>query len=301
MPQGNDIAAHSKWTTAGASRWISRLFFWVVNAFPAARRLAYGALFDLVAAVIPKAASVTMMNYGFAELDDRASPLRLEPSEESERYSLQLYDRVAGAVGLRGLEVLDVSCGRGGGCAYMLHHLGAQQVTGLDSCRRSIDYCRHRHAEPGLTFVHGDAEAMPFVDESFDAVVNIESSFCYPDMDRFLSDVRRVLKPGSYFAFADLRHSGERPELLDAFKRSGLVLLEEADITQNVRRALTLDGARRARGLKRLVHPILRQMLGTYAGVQGSRIPTLLERGEMIYLRLLLRKPTRDRSSPSLP
>lgn len=287
MARGSRIPDQPGRLVRVASDWISRLFFWLVNTFPHVRKFAYGPLFGLIAAVTLKLSSVTMMNYGFADLDDSISLIELEPSEEPERYSLQLYHHVAGAVNLDGLDVLDVSCGRGGGAAYILRHLGAKHVTGLDFCKRSIDFCRHLHSDPGLTFVHGDAEALPFADEEFDAVVNIESSFCYSDLDKFLSEVRRVLNRGGYFAFADLRHTSEVNELLNRFKYSGLEILEKTDITQNVVRALERDSTRRANGIRRHIPSPLRQIFKTYAGVQGSRIPTLLEQRAMVYLRLL--------------
>lgn len=295
MQRENRIPAHTWRFVTAPSRWISRFFFWLVNSFPAVRRSAYGALFDLIAAVTPKLTSITMMNYGFADLDDRASPIELEPSEEPERYSLQLYDRVAGAANLRGLDVLDVSCGRGGGALYILRHLGARHVTGLDFCKKAIGFCRRTHRERGLTFIHGDAEALPFADERFDVVVNIESSFCYSDMNRFLAEVRRVLKPSGLFAFADLRHGKEVNDLLKAFKESGFEILEKADITRNVTRALELDGTRRARGVRRFIPPALRPIFSTYTGAPDTRIPKLLEQRELVYLRLLLQTPSQDR------
>ena len=232
-----------------------------------------------------------MINYGFASLDDRAKPIELAPSEEPERFALQLYDHVAGAVNLRGLDVLDMSCGRGGGTSYIYRHLGAGHVTGVDSCRRFIAYCRTEHDDSHLTFVHGSADRLPFGDEEFDAVVNVESSFCYADPDKVWSEVRRVLKRGGFFAFADLRHRFERPALLESFKTSGLRVIEEADITPNVRRALELDNERRAELIRRRVPAPLRSIFRTYAGVEGSRIPSLLNTGEMIYLCCLLQKP----------
>ncbi len=36
------------------------------------------------------------------------------------------------------------------------------------------EFCRQRHQLPGLNFVHGDAENLPFGGESFDAVINVD-------------------------------------------------------------------------------------------------------------------------------
>jgi ubiquinone/menaquinone biosynthesis C-methylase UbiE len=47
--------------------------------------------------------------------------------------------------------------------------------TGLDLNPAGIALCRKRHNLPSLDFVRGDAENLPFPDQSFDAVINIES------------------------------------------------------------------------------------------------------------------------------
>jgi SAM-dependent methyltransferase len=65
----------------------------------------------------------------------------------------------------------------------------------LDYNPDGIAYCRKRHTLPGLDFVHGDAEKLPFPDDSFDAVINVEASHAYPQLSRFLSEVARVLRP----------------------------------------------------------------------------------------------------------
>ena len=53
--------------------------------------------------------------------------------------------------------------------------------------------------------MHGNAESLPFADESFDAVINVEASHGYPDFPRFLAEVARVLRPGGHFLYADFR------------------------------------------------------------------------------------------------
>jgi fatty-acid O-methyltransferase len=47
--------------------------------------------------------------------------------------------------------------------------------TGLDLNPAGIALCRKRHNLPSLDIVRGDAENLPFPDQSFDAVINIES------------------------------------------------------------------------------------------------------------------------------
>ena len=151
--------------------------------------------------------------------------------------------------------------------------------------RTSITTCAH------ATFVHGRAEAMPFSNASFDVAVNVEASFCYTNMKTFVAEVSRVLRPGGFFAFADLRHKYEVQELRTFFAESAFKVVEEKNISENVIKALELDGSRRMNEVKRLIPKPLQKIFMTYAGAEGSRIPTLLGNGEIVYLRFLLKKP----------
>jgi SAM-dependent methyltransferase len=110
----------------------------------------------------------------------------LEASDEPYRFPIQLYHRTATQADLGGKRVLEVGCGHGGGASYLMRTLHPASYTGLDLNPVGIAFCRERHNVPGLDFVQGDAENLPFPDQSFDAVINIESSHCYPRFPRFL-------------------------------------------------------------------------------------------------------------------
>lgn len=58
-----------------------------------------------------------------------------------------------------------------------------------------------------IRLMEGRAERLPIRDASVDILLNVESSHLYADMDAFLREVFRVLKPGGYFCWADLRDS----------------------------------------------------------------------------------------------
>lgn len=68
-----------------------------------------------------------------------------------------------------------------------------------------IAFCRKRHDLPGLEFVRGDAEDLPFPDKSFDVVVNVEASHSYPHLPVFLGEVARALRPEGRFLYTDTR------------------------------------------------------------------------------------------------
>jgi SAM-dependent methyltransferase len=149
------------------------------------------------------AEDVVFLNFGYEE--DPPMALPLAASDEANRFCIQLYHRTATQVDLSGKRVLEVGCGHGGGASYLMRTLRPASYTGLDLNPAGIDFCRKRHNLAGLDFVRGDAENLPFDDQSFDAVINIESSHCYPHFSRFLAEVARVLRAGGHFLYADLR------------------------------------------------------------------------------------------------
>jgi SAM-dependent methyltransferase len=148
------------------------------------------------------------LNWGYEE--DPPMALPLNETDEPNRCSIQLYHSVASQVDLTGKRVLEVSCGHGGGASYVMRTLGPTSYTGLDLNAVGLDFCRKKHQLPGLDFVEGNAEKLPFPDQSFDAVINVEASHCYPRFPRFLEEVARVLRPGGHFLYADVRR---RPEI----------------------------------------------------------------------------------------
>ncbi len=145
------------------------------------------------------------LNTGYEE--DPPMALPLDASEERNRFCIQFYHRVAAQVDLRGKQVLEVGSGHGGGAVYLKRSLHPANYIGLDLNPDAIAFCRQTHRVDGLEFVHGDAENLPFPDESFDVVINIESSLHYSNFRRFLAEVVRVLRPGGHFLYTDFRPS----------------------------------------------------------------------------------------------
>ncbi|MDV3126110.1 methyltransferase domain-containing protein [Mycobacterium sp. 21AC1] len=179
---------------------------------------------------------VVFLNYGYEE--EPAMGVPLSASDEPNRYPIQLYHSTVNQVELEGKQVLEVGCGHGGGAAYLMQALRPASYTGMDLNPDGIDYCRKRHKVDGLDFRQGDAQDLPFADESFDAVVNIESSHLYPRFPQFLTEVARVLRPGGHFLYADARSSYDIPGWDEALAAAPLQMISERDINTEVRRGM---------------------------------------------------------------
>jgi len=106
----------------------------------------------------------------------------------------------AQAVVRPGDTVLDAACGTGD-LAIADKKAGAAKVTGLDFSEQML--ARARRKAP-LEWVQGDLLALPFADDSYDAatvgfgVRNVE------DLERALSELHRVLRPGGRLAILEI-------------------------------------------------------------------------------------------------
>jgi SAM-dependent methyltransferase len=102
-----------------------------------------------------------------------------------------------------GMRVLDVACGTGN-VAIPAARMGAV-VTGVDIATNLLEQARERAAANGMvvTFDEGDAEALPYADGAFDAVVTMFGAMFAPRPERVASELARVLKPGGLLAMAN--------------------------------------------------------------------------------------------------
>jgi ubiquinone/menaquinone biosynthesis C-methylase UbiE len=227
------------------------------------------------------AEDVVLLNYGYEE--DPPMGLPLAASDERNRYNIQLYHCTATQADLSGKQVLEVSCGHGGGASYLVRTLGPASYTGLDLNADAIAFCRKRHSLPGLDFVHGDAQSLPFADESFDAVINVEASHGYSNFPRFLAEVVRVLRPGGRFQYADFRSYLDFSQWEAAMADAPMRLLSERVINAEVLRGLDNLAPRYLDLVGQYLPPFLRPFGRLFVGAPGSLMYRELQRGRLSY------------------
>jgi ubiquinone/menaquinone biosynthesis C-methylase UbiE len=227
------------------------------------------------------AEDVLLLNYGYEE--DPPMGVPLATSDERNRYNIQLYHRTATQADLSGKQVLEVSCGHGGGASYVVRTLRPASYTGLDLNADAIAFCRKRHGLPGLDFVHGDAESLPFADESFDAVINVEAAHGYPNFPRFLAEVARVLRPGGRFLYADFRSYLDFSQWEAAMADAPMRLLSERVINAEVLRGLDNLAPRYQDLVGHHLPAFLRPFGRLFVGAPGSLMYRELQRGRLSY------------------
>jgi ubiquinone/menaquinone biosynthesis C-methylase UbiE len=234
--------------------------------------------------------TLTFMNYGYSGLDAADDHIGLSKTEEENRYAIQLYRHVAGAIDLREKDVAEIGSGRGGGAAYVSGNLNPKSMVGIDISKNAVQFCNQQYFNDRLSFIRGDAENIPLRDNGVDAVINVESSHCYGSMIRFLLEVRRVLRPGGFFLFADHRNHDQTPILRRQLQEAGFNTVSETDITANVVGALELDNDRKQSLINRTVPKFLRREAEEFAALKGTRAFESFKSRNSLYFSFLLQK-----------
>ena len=227
----------------------------------------------------------TFMNYGYTPLNGSSPKLDLEEKDENDRHFIQLYHHAASTVPIENKNVLEVGSGRGGGTSFVARYHSPAEMTGLDFSPTAISLSQKMHGDiPNLTFVHGDAEKLPFEDHNFDVVINVESSHCYGNMDAFVKEVSRVLKPGGYFSWVDLRGTDMIQALEVALSHPQLQLVRNEIITENVIQALDEIHERKIDLIREYIPKWIQPAFKDFAGVKNSKIYNAFKDGSAIYL-----------------
>ncbi len=110
---------------------------------------------------------------------------------------MPFYEEAFAAIGLEeGMRLLDAGCGAG--LAMQLAAKRGAIITGLDASDGLLEVARERL--PDADIRHGDLEALPFADGSFDAVTAFNSVQYAADPTAALREIRRVAVDGARIA-----------------------------------------------------------------------------------------------------
>ncbi len=116
-----------------------------------------------------------------------------------------------------GSNVLEVGCGPGLLWLSNRHRIPASwQITLTDFSPGMLQVARERLGEERFNYEVADAQALPFTDAHFDAVIANHMLYHVPDLPRALAEIRRVLKVGGRFYASTIGrgHMHELDELI---------------------------------------------------------------------------------------
>jgi ubiquinone/menaquinone biosynthesis C-methylase UbiE len=236
---------------------------------------------------VDKNAEILFMNFGFSDPDLH---LALDKENEPNRYSIQLYHHMAVEAGIKNKDIVEVGCGRGGGLSYITKTFQPATAIGVDLDKLAVAFSNRHYGLENLSFLQGNAERLSLEDNSCDIVLNVESSHRYRNMKAFLGEVKRILRPGGYFLLTDFRFDHDFEGMREDIQASGLTLLKERNINQEVLKALELDDPRKRQLVKKLTPKFLHKIALNFGGTIGSETYNRFESRKYIYFSYVLQK-----------
>lgn len=255
------------------------------------KRLNAKITYELLAKKIP-ATDWHFMNYGY--VPNATEPeLALVEDSTSQRYPLQMYHYLGAKAVLEGKQVLEVGSGRGGGAKHLATYYKPASYVGMDLAQSAVDLANKMHIAPNLKFVQGSAESIPLADASIDVVVNVESCHAYGSVPKFLSEVKRVLKPGGYLLMVDFRNQAnvENMETLIAqLQSTGMKIVEQENIAPNVVKSIEAEDVSKRARIEKLVPQKWQKLFSEFAGVVGSSFYNTLKDDSRKYYRFVVQK-----------
>lgn len=172
------------------------------------------------------------------------------PEWRMQSYGAALYWHLATTLGdgsvpadadlLRGKDVLEVGCGRGGGACYLAEVTGPRRYLAIDVEEDNVELCRSLSTRPeGLSFEVANAACLAeqFPDTSFDVVLCIQSIATFAHPEKFIRGASVVLRPGGRLILCDMFTRRALQDVLDSIQGSGLTCDAVSDISNAVNAA----------------------------------------------------------------
>jgi ubiquinone/menaquinone biosynthesis C-methylase UbiE len=133
-------------------------------------------------------------------------------------------DVLAELVPVAGRDIVELGCGAAKLARTLLERHPDSRVTGLEVDERQ--HAKNLAApQPGLDFVAGGAQSIPFPDQSFDVALMLKSlhHVPLPLLAQALDEVARVLRPRGYLYVSEPVYGGPLNEVIRLFNDEGVV------------------------------------------------------------------------------
>lgn len=224
---------------------------------------------------------VSTLNYGYSPVNQQVLDHKIS---KNQAFQIELYRQVF----LNINEVLtpeqcicEISCGRGGGLAFIAGLTPARCIGLEKSCPARL-FARRRF---GLDVRKSIAPVVTLPAASVDAFISVEAFHNYAN-DHFLQEVARCLRPGGRIVVADRRRGSveeNRQFHDDLLKRNGFEMQTFRDITPNILAALREDFPRKAAFLRYVSGTFIYDELTEMFACPGSRKYAAFENGSWSY------------------
>jgi len=142
--------------------------------------------------------------------EDYANNYAQKHQKMAEKFG-QEYSKKLIARGFNKGRIIDVGCGFGGTAIVLAKSLPESEIFGIDLSEPLLSLANQAAQTSGLenrlNFEMGDVQKIPYDDNFFDVVLNINMVHLVENPVQMLNELERVLVPNGYVFIADLRRS----------------------------------------------------------------------------------------------
>lgn len=126
----------------------------------------------------------------------------------------------------KGKKVLDIACGEGYGSNLMA--TVAENVTGMDIDKATIEKAKQKYKKDNIIFLDADAENIPVTSHTYDMVVSFETLEHVKNLSQMIRECKRVLRPGGLLIIStpDKNNYSDKTGYLNPFHTKELYLNE---------------------------------------------------------------------------
>lgn len=172
----------------------------------------------------------SFMNHGYSPVNDS-----LKSSDILLKQCATLYDKTTeGMENSSGKSLLEIGCGRGGGLNYIKKNYPNLSISGCDISPLNIISSIFFDESKEIKYSVCNSMDLPYKNSSFDYLLNVESSHCYNDIEKFYSECARVIKPNGTFFYSDLIWDIEMLNSNYDLLKNYFDVVSFTDITENV-------------------------------------------------------------------
>lgn len=136
--------------------------------------------------------------------------------------------------------LLDVGSGTGALCNELLRRFVACTVVGVEPAEAYVSYCREAFSDDRLSFEVGNASAIPYADNCFDATLSLLILQEVTDVPRALSEMRRVTRPGGSVVASQWDFANGMP-MLEHFWEAAVEVLATESVRQAAADCMVVD------------------------------------------------------------
>lgn len=101
----------------------------------------------------------------------------------------------------RGNRILDLGCGVGEGTEFLGEKSNQWDLFAIDLSYDAISTAKKSSSNQSTHFLCMNVTCLAFADESFDAIISVEVIEHIPQVEKYLQEAYRILKPGGLFFF----------------------------------------------------------------------------------------------------